>query len=264
MPSFLLFSLLIHLVSAHKPQCFFGRVVMEGHQKVWSCYPLQLIVAACLCMLVGIYFMSVGFPLFIVSMAMVGLVFGSSLTWVSLKAAEPTQGYPMSLTFYLCVCLGVGLLFAVATLLFWRIGMFMLCGVAGYCFSFFIWSWRENFMIEQVLLRHLASLSVALFFTLTVMIVEFAAVIISMSFLGAWLFIFGLDLFLQTGFSNSILQLLIKARKEPRYVIDLKVYGMLSGVLGLWFVACVWQRFFNRGKRFGLRVIENTNNTLKV
>lgn len=129
----------------------------------------------------------------------------------------------------------------------------------------YIWSWKEDFVIQHALIRQLTSLSIALVFTVTAMVIEFAAVIICMSFLGSYLFILGLDLFIETGFSNSIIKLLqMRSPEKIKYRIDYKVYGMLGGIFGLWVIACVWQRYFNRGKRFGLRVIKNSNNTLKV
>jgi ribose/xylose/arabinose/galactoside ABC-type transport system permease subunit len=78
-------------VSAYKPcyQHHFGKMLWDkGHKEVLHCmdpplrYPIQVIIAACLLILIGAYFMSVGFPLFIVTMAMVGLLLGCK---VSLK-----------------------------------------------------------------------------------------------------------------------------------------------------------------------------------
>ncbi|EIE91252.1 hypothetical protein RO3G_15963 [Rhizopus delemar RA 99-880] len=67
------------------------------------------------------------------------------------------------------------------------------------------------------------------------MVIEFAAVIICMSFLGSYLFILGLDLFIETGFSNSIIKLLqMRSPEKIKYIIDYKVYGMLGGIFGLW------------------------------
>ncbi|KAI9272444.1 hypothetical protein BY458DRAFT_421171, partial [Sporodiniella umbellata] len=65
--------------------------------------------------------------------------------------------------------------------------------------------------------------------------VEFATVITSLSFLGAWIFVFGLDLLLQTGFSNCAVQLLLNSEKKHLYyTINTKVYAMLTSVLALW------------------------------
>ncbi|EIE91253.1 hypothetical protein RO3G_15964 [Rhizopus delemar RA 99-880] len=106
----------------------------KGHKEVLHCtdpplrYPIQVIIAACLLILIGAYFMSVGFPLFIVTMAMVGLLLGSGITWVCLKTVEPPKGYPLSSTVYLCSCVGAGLVFAIVTLYFWRVALYLLCG----------------------------------------------------------------------------------------------------------------------------------------
>lgn len=145
-------------VSAYKPcyQHHFGKMLWDkGHKEVLHCtdpplrYPIQVIIAACLLILIGAYFMSVGFPLFIVTMAMVGLLLGckvslknkvytrvylllffviAGITWVCLKTVEPPKGYPLSSTVYLCSCVGAGLVFAIVTLYFWRVALYLLCG----------------------------------------------------------------------------------------------------------------------------------------
>ncbi|KAI9272445.1 hypothetical protein BY458DRAFT_424005, partial [Sporodiniella umbellata] len=87
---------------------------------------VQLVIVACLCLFIGIYFMSLGFPLFIVSVGMVGFVLGAIVTWVLLSALEPSRGYPSALCLSLAV--GVGTLFALVNVFCWRMGLFLLCG----------------------------------------------------------------------------------------------------------------------------------------
>ncbi|CEG65730.1 hypothetical protein RMATCC62417_02451 [Rhizopus microsporus] len=228
-------------------------------------FPIQVITAAVLFMVVGVYFMAAGFPLFTVTMGMVGFVLGASVTWISLRTAEPVHGYPMASTVYLCACVGAGLFFGLATSYFWKLSLYLLCCVTGYMFSLFVWCWRDDFIIRYTLTRHLVSLSITLVFTLSVVVIEFIAVIVSMSFIGAYLFVLGLDVFVQTGFSKGIEDILtFRPYYKTTYHIDLRVYGMLCSVLGLWIIASVWQMCFNRGKRFGLHVVKNSNDTLKV
>lgn len=97
-------------------------------------------------MVVGVYFMAAGFPLFTVTMGMVGFVLGgkkikkkkkrtkssndflpAGVTWVSLRVAEPVHGYPMASTVYLCACVGAGLFFGLATSYFWKLSLYLLC-----------------------------------------------------------------------------------------------------------------------------------------
>lgn len=146
-----------------------------------------------------------------------------------------------------------------------KLTLAFLIGVTGYMFSLFVWCWRDDFIIRYTLTRHLVSLSITLVFTLSVVVIEFIAVIVSMSFIGAYLFVLGLDVFVQTGFSKGIEDILtFRPYYKTTYHIDLRVYGMLCSVLGLWIIASVWQMCFNRGKRFGLHVVKNSNDTLKV
>ncbi|ORE06984.1 hypothetical protein BCV72DRAFT_206342, partial [Rhizopus microsporus var. microsporus] len=90
-------------------------------------FPIQAITTAVLLMMVGVYFMAAGFPLFTVTMGMVGFVLGAGVTWVSLRAEEPVHGYPMASTVYLCACVGAGLFFGLATSYFWKLSLYLLC-----------------------------------------------------------------------------------------------------------------------------------------
>ncbi|KAI9255376.1 hypothetical protein EDC94DRAFT_523899 [Helicostylum pulchrum] len=125
-----------------------------------------------------------------------------------------------------------------------------------------------------------------LVFLLGFVFCEFVTVILSTSFMGAYIFILGLDFFLQTGFLIGFKNLLDFDRhlihgndhvyvdaaiEDPknslnryaRYTIDTDVNGMLCAVLGLWILSTLWQRYYNRGRRFGLRVLINSNDSLK-
>lgn len=257
-------------------------------------------------MLTGVYLMAAGFFLFRITMGFVGLILGSkyilscycescehkqvtlfitaAITWISLHAAEPQVGYPSPAIFYLgCSLLG-GIFVAVLSVFCWKVTIYFLCGMAGYLLSLFIWGWKEDFMLQNILARQIIGLGLGFLFILGFVLVEFATIILSLSFMGAYIFILGLDLFMKTGFVIGFRNILYFDRHQYRqggyldapvklpitdwtdanYKLDTKVYGMLCAVFGLWIVATAWQRWFNRGSRFGLRVIENTNNTLKV
>lgn len=202
------------------------------------------------------------------------LCYLAGVTWISLHAVEPTDGYPIPSTFYLCCCVGGGLFFAVFCIFCWKVAIYLLCGMSGYLLSIYIWSWKEDYVIQNILIRNIIGLSLGFLFILGFVLIEFATVILSISFIGSYIFVLGLDLFIKSGFVIGLKNILdfnkhyhhgkyLDFSKE-QYAIDIKVYGMMCAVLGLWIVSTTWQRYFNRGNRFGLRVIENTNNTLKI
>lgn len=164
--------------------------------------------------------------------------------------------------------------------------MYLLCGMAGYLLSLYIWTWREDFILQDILARNIIGLALGFIFILGFVLVEFATVILSTSLIGAYAFVSGFDLFVKTGFLIGLKNILDfnrhlgennnyidastdKLMDEPskfyaHYTINTKVHGMLAAVVGLWIVSTIWQRFYNSGNRFGLRVIKNSNDTLKA
>ncbi|CAO3633290.1 unnamed protein product [Mucor hiemalis] len=230
-------------------------------------YEPQVIAAAVLLMVIGVYLMAYGFPFFIVTMAMTGFLLGSGVTWICLHAVEPKDGYPIPSTFYLVCCVGGGLFLAVFFLFCWKMAIYFLCGMAGYLLSIYIWTWKEDYVIQNILIRNIIGLSLGFLFILGFVLIEFATVILSISFIGSYVFVLGLDLFIKSGFVIGLKNILDFNRhlhrgvyldfSKEQYMIDMKVYGMMCAVLGLWIVSTTWQRYYNRGNRFGLRVIEN-------
>ncbi|KAI9255375.1 hypothetical protein EDC94DRAFT_523955, partial [Helicostylum pulchrum] len=91
-------------------------------------YEPNVIAMAILLMVIGVFLMFMGFPFFIVTMALTGLLVGTCVSWVVLHAAEPERGYASPSTVYLGCSLGVGGLFAVASLFCWKATVYLLCG----------------------------------------------------------------------------------------------------------------------------------------
>lgn len=174
----------------------------------------------------------------------------------------------------------------VASLFWWRVTVYLLCGGAGYLLSIYIWSWKEDFVFTSILARNIIGLAIVFVFILGFVLVEFVTIILSTSFIGAYVFILGLDLFIETGFLIGFKNILDFNRhlleggenvyvdaaiEKPtgswdfyaRYKITMAVNSMLCGVMGLWILSTFWQRYYNKGRRFGLNVLINTNDTLK-
>lgn len=199
---------------------------------------------------------------------------------------EPPQGYPIPSTFYLGCSAGGGVLLALISLFWWKFTTYLLCGAAGYLLSLFIWTWKEDFILQDILARNIIGLALGFIFILGFVLIEFATVILSTSLIGAYTFVFGLDLFVKSGFFIGLKTILDfnrhleednnyrdasyagpmddSSKFYAHYNIDTKVHGMLFAVIGLWIVSTIWQRHYNSGNRFGLRVIMNSNDTLKA
>lgn len=189
-----------------------------------------------------------------------------------MRAAEPSEtGYVHSEYIYWAATAG-GVFLAGASFQFYMIAMYLLAGTSGYLITVFVWAWKDNFIIEIFLIRNIVGLALALIFMLALVFIERATVIVSTSFIGAFAFICGLELLLKTGFLVGILTLFGFEKSKnirtgfnavDKYKVNMAVIGMLAGIAGLWLIAVVWQRFYNRGKRFGVRTIVNSNDTLE-
>jgi hypothetical protein len=158
--------------------------------------------------------------------------------------------------------------------------MFTLCGMTGVLLSIFICCWKEDFLIPSLARRSILTFTLWLLFTLGVVFCEFATVIASMAFLGSYILTVGIDLFIRTGFISAletILDVNVERNRASRYHInsfqkrgappyyrpDWKSQSMMGGILVICVLSMVWQVWFNKGNRFGLRIIRNSNDTLQ-
>jgi hypothetical protein len=80
---------------------------------------------------------------------------------------------------------------------------------------------------------------------------------VATSFLGGFLFVLGLDIILHTGLLQAIRSLFAVNPYRPIvYVVDHKIYGMLSAILAVFLISVVLQSYLHRGRRFGVSVVE--------
>lgn len=102
-----------------------------------------------------------------------------------------------------------------------------------------------------------------------------------MAMVGAYVLTLGVDLFVRTGFVKSLEVILdfnpernansryhlnkmgLGKRSAPgNYDPDWKTHYTLGGMIALVCLSALFQAWFNKGNRFGLRVIRNSNDTL--
>ncbi|KAI8380872.1 hypothetical protein BD560DRAFT_365496 [Blakeslea trispora] len=165
-------------------------------------------------------------------------------------------------------------------MVFYQIGMYALVMLAGALLAIFICGWREDFVIQNLVHRSILALVLMTVFVLGLVFIEYIAVVLSTSFIGSYMIALGADMFIQTGFltgfetlldfnarRNSenayhLNQFLVKRFAPDRYHPDWKVQSLMGGIIGLWLASSIFQGWFNRGSRFGLNVIRNTNDTI--
>ncbi|KAI9490354.1 hypothetical protein BDB00DRAFT_961150 [Zychaea mexicana] len=217
--------------------------------------PAHMGVAAAFLMAFGVYLMAAGFRYFTITMGMVGFITGATITWVLLTAAEPIgKPYPHASIVFSFGCYGAGFLFAGVAMYFWKVTLYGLGLIGGYILAMYFWTWGDGLLIQNVYARHFASLGFGLAGIIALLLVEFAAVCILTSFLGAYLFMLGLDLVVHTYMVNGP-RAMLDAIHHINYKTTPRIYAMLSGVLGLWIVSTLCQLILNRGNRFGLHLV---------
>ncbi|KAI8973220.1 hypothetical protein BDF20DRAFT_837186 [Mycotypha africana] len=240
----------------------------------------HIIFSSFVLMFSGVFMLSFGFPFFRITMALVGGAVGCVICWTALQAREPINNYPNSDNLYFGVCLSAAVILAIVFINMYKVGLYSLCIVSGILFPLYICCWREDFLIQNFVHRSLFTLVFMLLFLLGLIFLEFATVIVSMALLGSYLFIVGLDLIIRTGFNTGLtilldfndwrnkhstyhLNLLSKRNAMDEYhPDDWRVRTMLGSVLGITILSILFQRWYNRGNRFGLRIVRNSNDTL--
>ncbi|KAI8352462.1 hypothetical protein EDC96DRAFT_567086 [Choanephora cucurbitarum] len=221
-----------------------------------------------------------GFKLFRVTITLAGFVIGCMIALIGLQINEPFESYPNPSTLYLGVCISVGLVFGIILMVFYRIGMYALVMLAGVLLTLFICGWREDFVIQNFVYRSILALALMTLFVFGLVFTEFIAIVLSTSWIGSCMIGLGIDLLIQTGFVDGFLtlldfnakrnsenqyhlnQFLVKRFAPNQYHPDWKVQSLMGGIIGLFLVSSVFQGWFNRGNRFGLNVIRNTNDTI--
>ncbi|KAI7903014.1 uncharacterized protein BX663DRAFT_551871 [Cokeromyces recurvatus] len=242
------------------------------------------ISSSVLLMVLGVYFMSFGFPFFRLTMIAIGLILGSSVSWIGLQSSSTLFEYPKISSVNLGVCCGVGLVAGFTFLVLYKLAMYCMCTVAAALLTIYICCWREDFIIQNVYYRGLLGLGLIFIFFLGYVFFETITVNLSLAFIGAYSFILGLDMTLDVGFRKGI-EIMSDFNQQRNnqfyqyhrinsfsrrgidqegvhYQIEWKVQSMLGAIIGLTILSIIWQRWYYKGQRFGVCIVRNSNDTL--
>ncbi|KAI8064842.1 uncharacterized protein B0P05DRAFT_476163, partial [Gilbertella persicaria] len=211
-------------------------------------------------MLLGIYFLIFGFSFFRGTLAAVGFVFFALMTWIGLVNNEPLYGYPHNDVVYICVSAGIGILGALLCIFLYGISIYFIGVDAGIFLAVFILSWKASLVIEIKVARVCFIAGMGIVFVILIILTESYSVIFCTAFIGAYLFILGLDLFIHTGLINAFLSIFDGNPNHTNvYIIRTPVYVMLAFVIFLTLVSFGWQYYWNvmsKKKEFGVNVEE--------
>ncbi|KAI9478509.1 MAG: hypothetical protein EXX96DRAFT_571181 [Benjaminiella poitrasii] len=243
-----------------------------------------IISASLLLMKVGVYLMAAGFPSFRLTMSIVGLILGGYLSWIGLQSSSTVTQYPDISNLNLGLCCGVGVIAGLSYMMIYKFAMYCMCVVAAGLVTIYSCSWQDNFTIPNIYYRSLLGFGIVILFILGYVFLETLTVHLSLAFTGAYIFILGLDLMVDTGFRHGLAILsdfnqarnsqyyhhvnsftrrgIVAATKGVSYHVEWKVQSMLGAVIGLTILSMTWQRYMYKGKRFGLCIVLNSNDTL--
>jgi len=152
----------------------------------------------------------------------------------------------ISITIILIVAIVVGLIAGCCLACCWHLGIYVLAALFGYALALWILSWKAGGLITSptgriILIVVLVVVSVILMFFF-----EKPMIILSTSFVGGFLIIFGIDLFAQTGFATLVASFLESNSTPSQDALTWQIYILLAGVLLLAIIGCVVQWHFHR------------------
>ncbi|SAM04311.1 hypothetical protein [Absidia glauca] len=231
---------------------------------LWYTYGSSISVAqgftGIVLMIIGLYLAVFGYRFFRPTMGLIGFVFFASMTWIGLVNNEPASGYPHTEIVYICVSIGLGLVGAVIFMFVFNIALYFVGATAGIFLAVFIMSWKESLVIQIQVARICFIVGLGVVLAFAVYLLEVYILIFCTSFLGAYLFIMGLDFFAHTGFVNAW-RLIFDGNPTHynAYIIWIPTYVMLAFVMVLCLASMGWQYYWNVMKlkrRFGVHVAE--------
>ncbi|KAF8926099.1 hypothetical protein EDD21DRAFT_364968 [Dissophora ornata] len=209
-------------------------------------------VVAIVLMVAGFLFAFFGHKFFKITLFLAGFYVCSTLAWIALKNAEPTNGYGThSQWIYLGVSAAAGILGGGLFLCFWRLGFAALGAISGFYLAIFVLSWASNGLISNGTGRTIFIIVFVIIGIVLTFFVERHVVILGTAIVGSGSFFIGLDNFVHTGFSDAFLQFLSGKTtgfvSGDGYTVSSKVYGMLAGTLAMMVLGACFQYYKHRG-----------------
>ncbi|KAG1047677.1 hypothetical protein G6F43_009887 [Rhizopus delemar] len=213
-----------------------------------------------LCMIIGLYFLILAFRFFRPTMALVGFIFFATMTWIGLVNNEPVGGYPLADIIYICVSAGLGLLGAFLFVFFYPAGIYCLAGLGGFYLAVYIMSWKEDLVIIIKVARICFIIGLGVLFFILLYFAETYTLFFCTAFIGSYLFFFGLDFFVHTGFINPWLLIFDgNPNHHNTYLMSTPVRVMLALVAAVLLFSVIWQFYWHVircPRQFGVTIVE--------
>ncbi|KAI9244331.1 hypothetical protein EDC94DRAFT_638038 [Helicostylum pulchrum] len=185
-----------------------------------------------------------------------GLLTFGSMTWIALANLRPDAGYPSEPMLMIVVPVCVGLVGAGAFYFLWSIALYLVCAFGGFIFAIFVLSWRADLVIHHPIgrpcfLGGMALLTgIVTFFSLRPML------FFATSFVGAYIFMFGVDCLSRSGLIAGPQVLLNRNPSHNiEYAMNKIVYVMLAMIIVMFLISMGWQMLFNAAHHLGMHIV---------
>ncbi|CAG8486346.1 6391_t:CDS:2 [Ambispora gerdemannii] len=224
-----------------------GQQNQENVRKITA----HTVILGIILIIVGVIYCFFGRRFYRLTMFLLGFYVGSLITWVILTNAEPNNGYGKAASvILLVVSLAVGLIIGLITMCCADLAVWILGGLAGYTVALFILALADNGIIHSKAGRIIFILIFIIAGFLLMFFFKNIMIILSTAFIGAYSIILGLDMFVRTGFKESV-RLFMDGNHDIVYNATWKVYLMLAALLALFILGSIFQWSYHRDRHFG-------------
>ncbi|KAI8997067.1 hypothetical protein BDB01DRAFT_769703 [Pilobolus umbonatus] len=170
---------------------------------------------------------------------------------------------------YIGLCCACGAVLGLITVYFWSLHIVLLAVYSAFLLSVVVFTVQEDFIIN-INTRLIVSIITVTFFVLLHRPFEYVVVILSLTFIGSYMFMLGVDMIAHKGFYQALvigLNMTDVCNPEPtlhKYKITKEILMMMISTLVIFIATFVLNLFLHKGKRYGLGIVANSNNTLEV
>ncbi|RHZ44209.1 hypothetical protein Glove_750g8 [Diversispora epigaea] len=212
---------------------------------------IQSVILGIILIVTGIVFCFFGRKIWGLTLFLLGFYIGSIFGWIILTNFEPDDGYggSASPTIMLILSLVFGLIGGLLFVCCASVAIWLLGALAGYALAIFILSLSSDGIIHSKTGRIIFIVAFAIAGLFLTFFFEEHVIIIGTSFIGSYAIFIGIDMFANTGFTNSV-RTFMDGNHDIAYEANTKVYLMLVGMIVVFIIGALCQYKWHRGNRF--------------
>jgi hypothetical protein len=205
-------------------------------------------VIGAIAIIFGLFLLFAGMRLFKLALFAGGFILFSNLAyWIMARVS--TEG--LSDTLMIAIPLVAGVIGGFIAYRLWKFGLSILGFLGGCALAMLLLSMKSGGLIDSQMGRIIFVLAFGIVGGIAIHFFEVPALIGSTSIAGAYSTVFGVDVFLKTGFA-AVFQLFVNDPSQAGtlfYTADGKVIGMIAAVVVLTIIGCIAQYKANNGRK---------------